>query len=105
MAVTVSVTQGEVDMKAYNISDNMKHGPVDALYDVMAQRMLEFAEDCGQDVSTAEGGKPPVVGFCFSFPVDQTALDAGSLIQWTKGAVSSIPMIQLTSSKPTHCAP
>ena len=27
----------------------------------------------------------PVLGFCFSFPVDHQALDAGTLIQWTKG--------------------
>ena len=27
----------------------------------------------------------PVLGFCFSFPVDHQALDAGLLIQWTKG--------------------
>lgn len=84
-------------MKAYGITDDMKHGPVDALYDVMAQRMVEFAEECGQDLGTPEGGEHPVVGFCFSFPVDQTALDAGTLIQWTKGA--SCPVL-CPSSRP-----
>lgn len=35
----------------------------------------------------AAGGAPaskPVVGFCFSFPVDQTALDNGKVLVWTK---------------------
>lgn len=27
----------------------------------------------------------PVLGFCFSFPVEHQKLDAGLLIQWTKG--------------------
>lgn len=36
-------------------------------------------------------GPPPgaKVGFTFSFPVDQTALDAGTLIEWTKGFEAS----------------
>lgn len=27
----------------------------------------------------------PIIGFCFSFPVEQTAVDAGKLLRWTKG--------------------
>ena len=27
----------------------------------------------------------PIIGFCFSFPVEQTAVDAGRLLRWTKG--------------------
>ena len=30
-------------------------------------------------------GVTPAVGFCFSFPMDQTALNRGKLIKWTKG--------------------
>ena len=26
-----------------------------------------------------------MIGFCFSFPVEQTAVDAGRLLAWTKG--------------------
>ena len=33
-----------------------------------------------------DGGEEPTLGFCFSFPVNQTALDHGTLIRWTKGA-------------------
>lgn len=28
---------------------------------------------------------PPVVGFCFSFAVEQDSLDSGKLLGWTKG--------------------
>lgn len=28
---------------------------------------------------------PPVVGFCFSFAVEQSALNSGKLLVWTKG--------------------
>lgn len=28
---------------------------------------------------------PPVVGFCFSFAVEQAALNSGKLLVWTKG--------------------
>ena len=27
---------------------------------------------------------PPIIGFCFSFAVDQTAMDNGKLLLWTK---------------------
>ncbi len=32
-----------------------------------------------------KAGGEPVVGFCFSFPMAQTALDKGVLLDWTKG--------------------
>ncbi len=30
-----------------------------------------------------------VLGFCFSFPIEQTAIDAGTLIKWVKGFTNS----------------
>jgi len=77
--------QGEVEMKSYAISDDMKRGPASALMDLMAERMVEFAAECGESM-TQDGGEEPTLGFCFSFPVNQTALDHGTLIRWTKGA-------------------
>ena len=32
-----------------------------------------------------QGKDAPVVGFCFSFPVDQTTVNSGRIIVWTKG--------------------
>lgn len=42
-----------------------------------------FVEDDG--VSKAPFGDPFKMGFTFSFPVDQTSLNKGKLIRWTKG--------------------
>ena len=46
---------------------------------------------------------PPVVGFCFSFPVEQTALDAGTVARLTKrfeneGLVDSDPVQMLSAA-------
>lgn len=35
----------------------------------------------------AQGKDTPIVGFCFSFPVDQLTVNSGRIIVWTKGAV------------------
>jgi hypothetical protein len=73
-------------MRSYAITDDMKKGSVEALFDLMAERMVDFAGECGESMHTPEGGEAPILGFCFSFPVDQSALDHGKLIRWTKGA-------------------
>ena len=53
-------------------------GPGPALFDFIA------------DTVKAAGAPPGVaVGFTFSFPVEQTAVDAGRLIEWTKGFSAS----------------
>lgn len=48
-------------------------------------------------------GAPPVVGFCFSFPVEQTALDAGTVARLTKrfeneGLLGCNPVQMLTAA-------
>lgn len=40
---------------------------------------------CSGSGAAEAGAAPPVVGFCFSFPSAQTALDKGVLVDWTKG--------------------
>ena len=35
------------------------------------------------------GKKKLVLGFCFSFPLEQTARDSGTLIKWVKGYENS----------------
>ena len=49
-------------------------GPGAALFDLVAASLRE-----------AGAGSGSVVGFTFSFPVAQTAVDEGTLIEWTKG--------------------
>lgn len=104
--VTVTLSKranrvGDVDMKSYPFTLDMKKLPVEQLFDCMAAKLVEFAHECGQD-PTATGKDAPVVGFCFSFPVDQTTVNSGRIIVWTKGfenpgAVGSDP-VQLLSA-------
>jgi hexokinase len=85
---------GDVDMKSYPFTPEMKKGPVEALFDTMAGKLVDFAQECGHD---PQGADAPVVGFCFSFPVDQTSVSSGRIVAWTKGfentgAVGSDPV-------------
>ncbi|KAK9825122.1 hypothetical protein WJX81_000028 [Elliptochloris bilobata] len=56
--------------------------PVEELFDYIAKRMISWSETQGCAIAERQR---PVLGFCCSFPVDHHALDAGSLIQWSKG--------------------
>lgn len=87
--VTVTLSKranrvGDVDMKSYPFTPDMKRLPVEQLFDCMAAKLVEFARECGQDPN-AQGKDTPVVGFCFSFPVDQLTVNSGRIIVWTKG--------------------
>ncbi|ODQ44198.1 hypothetical protein PICMEDRAFT_74806 [Pichia membranifaciens NRRL Y-2026] len=44
----------------------------------------KFDAEASGDAAAAEAGKLKL-GFTFSFPVEQTSLDSGTLIRWTKG--------------------
>ncbi|KAK9811576.1 hypothetical protein WJX72_006374 [[Myrmecia] bisecta] len=55
---------------------------VDQLMDYVAGQLIAWADHHGGGLHRHER---PVIGFCFSFPVEQTAIDAGKLIHWTKG--------------------
>lgn len=41
--------QGDVDMKSYPFTPDMKKLPVEQLFDCMAAKLVEFAHECGQD--------------------------------------------------------
>lgn len=66
----------------YKVSEELKTGEGSALFDYIA-------ESVGGFLSSMEGSRPAdeqiYLGFTFSFPVEQTALDKGKLITWTKG--------------------
>mmetsp|Transcript_20658 Transcript_20658/g.52433 ORF Transcript_20658/g.52433 Transcript_20658/m.52433 type:complete len:508 (-) Transcript_20658:442-1965(-) len=70
------------DMREVPIPRAVYKGTGTALFDFLATTLAAFiAQHSGPP---AEGAPPPVVGFCFSFPTAQSALDRGTLVDWTK---------------------
>lgn len=65
----------------YKVSDSLKMGDVSQLFDYIAGSVDHFLTEIGTDASEDEKLH---LGFTFSFPVLQTALAAGTLINWTK---------------------
>lgn len=62
--------------------DLMKGSSSDALFSFFATKVNLFLKEHHEDLDESSRLK---MGFTFSFPVEQTALDRGSLIRWTKG--------------------
>lgn len=56
-------------------------GTATHLFDFLAKCLKEFIVR----TRTEEDAAAPVVGFCFSFPMEQAALDSARLSFWTKG--------------------
>ena len=102
--VDLAPTRGGVtrlEMRDAPIPDAAYTCPVDGLFDMMATTLLTFGKELG--VLGAEGAPPPTIGFCFSFPCDQTALDGGRLLKLTKrfnnpGAVGVDPVVALRAA-------
>lgn len=67
----------------YRVSDALKTGPATELFDFIAQCVENFISTLGTQ-EKKETNEPLYLGFTFSFPVQQTALDKGTLISWTK---------------------
>jgi hexokinase len=66
--------------KKFTIPDYAKCGQSDVLFDFLADSVLTFITE--NNIPT-ESDIP--LGFTFSFPVNQTAIDKGYLMVWTKG--------------------
>lgn len=62
--------------------DLMKGTTSDALFSFFATKVDGFLKEHHDDLDESTRLK---MGFTFSFPVEQTAIDRGSLIRWTKG--------------------
>jgi len=71
-----------LELEEVRLDPALKHAPVEELFDALAARLAAFVRRCGWDVG-ARG--PPVLGFCFSFPLAQTDRASGTLVRWTKG--------------------
>ncbi|XP_072946015.1 hexokinase type 2-like [Epargyreus clarus] len=66
------------EVKQYHISDELRLGP--------GEELFEFLADCVQDFLRAEGleHEDLSLGFTFSFPMKQHSISSGELITWTK---------------------
>ncbi|KAM3955198.1 LOW QUALITY PROTEIN: hexokinase-4 [Aphomia sociella] len=66
------------DVKQYHISDALRLGPGEDLFNFLA--------DCVQDFVRSEGMEKErlSLGFTFSFPMKQHSISSGELITWTK---------------------
>lgn len=62
--------------------DLMKGTSSDDLFSFLAEKVSNFLAEHHNDLDESKLLK---LGFTFSFPVEQTALDRGKLIRWTKG--------------------
>ncbi|KAJ7781622.1 hypothetical protein B0H16DRAFT_1499098 [Mycena metata] len=76
----------------YKVSTALKTGEATALFDYLADSVDAFLTSHPPTDSPAGRGNPleptPDVvhlGLTFSFPVEQTALDSGKILTWTKG--------------------
>jgi len=59
-------------------------GTSDQLFDFIAKELVSFVVREGDDFRLHKG-QSREIGFTFSFPVKQPAVNCGTLLQWTKG--------------------
>ncbi|KAI0029527.1 hexokinase-domain-containing protein [Vararia minispora EC-137] len=73
----------------YKVSEQLKTGEATALFDYMADSVDAFLTEQSSSPTVPTGSGPDSLslplGLTFSFPVEQTALDKGLLLTWTKG--------------------
>lgn len=75
--------QGRIKIKhqsKYHIHDDLKKGPVSKLIDFLAISVDTFLSH----LARSNPSTPLALGFVISFPLQQTALNKASVIQWTK---------------------
>lgn len=67
------------------IPEDLLDGTSAELFSYLAKKIKQFVERHHADRISTDADKHLKLGFTFSYPVNQTALDAGTLIRWTKG--------------------
>jgi hexokinase len=60
-------------------------GTSEVLFDFIADEVAKFVKSEGPEYGTLQPGQKRELGFTFSFPCNQTAIDGGTLVRWTKG--------------------
>ncbi|KAF9087579.1 glucokinase [Mortierella sp. GBA35] len=78
----------ESTQKAFKVSDHLQEAHISELMDFIAISIKEFITNEHINAKIVEhpsDSETLELGFTFSFPVTQTAIDAGVLLRWTKG--------------------
>ncbi|KAF9148892.1 glucokinase [Linnemannia schmuckeri] len=78
----------ESNSKAFKVSDHLQEAHISELMDFIAISIKEFITSehiSAKIVEHPSDSETLELGFTFSFPVTQTAIDAGMLLRWTKG--------------------
>ncbi|CAG8565733.1 2457_t:CDS:2 [Cetraspora pellucida] len=77
----------KVKQHKYRVTETQKTGSARQLFDFIADCVDKFLAEFITDYT--ENAKIFKMGFTFSFPVEQTAINQGNLIKWTKGFTCS----------------
>lgn len=76
----------ELQQEKFRIPDTLMKGTKSGeLFAYLAKRVQGFLMDHHPETCTAKKSQTIKLGFTFSFPVNQTDIDHGTLIRWTKG--------------------
>ncbi|KAI8454751.1 hypothetical protein BY996DRAFT_8386321 [Phakopsora pachyrhizi] len=77
----------DIKSTKYLLTDELKTGTATELFDYIADSVKSFLISLGHDLDKMKGDQSQklYLGFTFSFPVLQTAIDKGKLLGWTKG--------------------
>ena len=88
MYVKLSERRGELDEvvgEQFAIPRDVYTGTARGLFDFLASQLKEFIAKHAEKCPSLRAGAPPVVGFCFSFAMEQLSLNSGRLLGWSKG--------------------
>nr|KAJ3414653.1 hexokinase A [Polyrhizophydium stewartii] len=83
-----AVSNVRMRQRKYVVSDDLKTGRGTDLFDFFADCVREFLVENGIH-ATDPAHNELVLGFTFSFPCSQTAINKGALMHWTKGFTAS----------------
>lgn len=87
LRVQLGGLEGRVIKQEYEevaIPPELMLGTSEALFDFIAKELVSFVAREGDDFRPY-AGQSREIGFTFSFPVKQTAVNGGTLLHWTKG--------------------
>lgn len=70
------------------------------LFDFIAAAIIDFVSQEGKGFKCLALNQQRDIGFTFSFPIHQTSINEGEIVQWTKGF--NIPDAVCTPFQPTR---